>query len=73
VPIHPSTERVAQDRPVLAVLDGVLDRPSDRRRQRDQDRLVALAADPQNPVAVLLAEIAEVRAAGLEDPQPEQP
>ncbi len=41
-------------------------------RQRDQDDLGALAADPQDPVAMLLAEVGDVRAGGLEDPQAEQ-
>jgi hypothetical protein len=39
----------------------------------DQDDLAAFAADPQDPVAVLVAEIADVRARGLEDPQSQQP
>jgi hypothetical protein len=58
--------------PLLSALDGVLDCPGNRRRQRGQDGLVALAANLQDPVAVFLAEVGDVRAAGFEDPQPEQ-
>ena len=47
--------------------------PADRWRQRDLDDLAALAAHAQYPVAVLLAEVSDVRASGLEDPQAEQP
>jgi hypothetical protein len=35
--------------------------------------LGALAAHAQHPVAVLLAEVGDVRAGGFEDPQAEQP
>ena len=43
-------------------------------RQRDKDEsLGALAANAQHPVAVLLAEVGDVRAGGLEDPQAEWP
>jgi hypothetical protein len=52
--------------------DGVVDRAGDRRRQRNQDGLVALTANFQDAVAVHLAEISDVCAAGFEDPQPEQ-
>ena len=41
--------------------------------QRDQHHLGALAAYSQHPVAVLLAEVGDVRAGGFEDPQAEQP
>jgi hypothetical protein len=49
-----------------------VDGPADRGRQRDQDHLGAFAAYAQHPVAVFLAEIADVRAGCLEDPQAEQ-
>jgi hypothetical protein len=67
VPVHPGAAAVEQDRPARAVAG----RPADRWRQRDQDDLGALAAYPQDPVAVLLAEIGDVRAGGVEDPQAE--
>ena len=49
-----------------------VDGPADRWRQRDQDDLGALAAHAQDPVAVFLAEVGDVRAGGLEDPQAQQ-
>ena len=52
--------------------DRPVDGPADRWRQRDQDDLGALAAHAQHPVAVLLAEVGDVRAGGLEDPQAQQ-
>ena len=72
VPVHPGAAAVEQDRPVGAVADGAVDGPADRRRQRDEDDLAALAAHPQDPVAVFLAEVGDVGAAGFEDPQAEQ-
>ena len=72
MPVHPPTGRVTKDRSLLAALGGVLDSAGHRWRQRDQDGLAALAADLQHPVAVFPAEIGDVRAAGLEDPQPGQ-
>jgi hypothetical protein len=39
-----------------------------RGRRRDQDDRGALAAHAQRPVAVLRAEVADVRAGGFEDP-----
>jgi hypothetical protein len=73
MPVHPRAVAVEQDRPGDTVIQGAIDRPADRRRQRYQDDLAAFAADPQDPVAVLLAEIADVRPSGLEDPQAQQP
>ena len=52
-----------------AVCDCPVDGPADGRRQRDQDNLGALAAHAQHPVTVLLPEVGDVRAGGLEDPQ----
>lgn len=43
-----------------------------RGRQWDQDDPGALAAHAQDPVAVLLAEVGDVRAGGFEDLQAEQ-
>ncbi|MEU4712909.1 hypothetical protein AB0F73_04490 [Micromonospora purpureochromogenes] len=72
VPVHPRPEGVAQDRPAVAAVDRPIDCPRYRWRQRDQDDLAALAADPQDPVAVSLTEVADVGTAGIEDPQPEE-
>jgi hypothetical protein len=73
VAVHPCAAPVAQQRPVGSLVDGAVDRASDRGWQRDQHDLGALADHPEHPVAVLLAEVGDVGGAGLEDPQPEQP
>jgi hypothetical protein len=70
VPVHPGAAASARDRPADPGADGAVDRPADRWRQRDQDDLGALAADPQDPVAVLFAEVADVGSDGFEGPQP---
>lgn len=73
VPVHLPAVAVKQDRPAVTVIHGAVDRPADRGGQRNQDDFAAFAADPQDTVAVLLAEIADVRAGGLEGPQSQQP
>ena len=73
MPVHPRAVAGEQDRPGVTVIHGAIDRPADRRRQRNQDDLAAFAADPWYPVAMLFAEVADVSAGGLEDPQAEQP
>jgi hypothetical protein len=55
MPVHPSAVGVEQDRAGQAVTDGGVDGPSDCGWERDEDGLVALAVDLQDPVAVLLA------------------
>jgi hypothetical protein len=72
VPVHPGAAAVEQDRPAHAGSARPVDGPADRWRQRDQDDLGALAAHTEDPVAVLLAEVGDVRAGGLEDPQAQQ-
>jgi hypothetical protein len=72
VAVHPSAAPVAQQRPFGAPVDGAVDCPPDRGRQRDVDDLGALADHPKHSVAVLFTEIGDVGGAGLEDPQPEQ-
>ena len=72
VPVHPGAAAVEQDRPVGAVGDRPVDGPADCWRQRNQDDLGAFAAHAQHSVAVFLAEVGDVRAGGLEDPQAEQ-
>jgi hypothetical protein len=69
VPVHPGAAGAQQDRPAFPGAGRPVDGPADRGRQRDQDHLGALAADPQHPVAVFLAEVGDVRAGGFEDPQ----
>ena len=73
VAVHPGAAGVEQDRPMIAAADGPVDGPPDRWWQRDQDDLAALAAHTQYAVAVLFAQVSDVRAGGLEDPQAEQP
>jgi len=67
--VHARSAVVEQDRAGRPGADGAVDSPPDRRRQRDQDHLAAFAADAQHPVAVLFAEITDICAGGLEDPQ----
>ena len=71
--VHPGAAGVQEDRPADPGACSPVDGPADRGRQRDQDDLGALAAHAQHSVAVLLAEVGDVRAGGLEDPQAEQP
>jgi hypothetical protein len=72
MPVHPGAAAVEQDRPAGPVGDGAVDGPADRRGQRDQDDLGALAARAQDPVTVLLTQITDVSAGGFEDPQSER-
>ncbi len=72
VTIHPGPSATEEDGAARAVAYGPFDGPSHRRRQRYQDDLVALAVDAEDPVAVLLAEVGDVCAGSLKDPQPEQ-
>ncbi len=68
----PSGCRVGpQDGAAAAVADGTVDGPTDRRWQRCEDDLAALAVHFQDAVAVPFAEVLDVGAAGLEDPQAE--
>ncbi len=73
VPVHPGAAAVEQDRPAGPAGGGAVDGPADCRGQRDQDDLGALAADPQDPVAVFLAQVGDAGAGGFEDPQAQQP
>jgi hypothetical protein len=68
VTVHPSSGAVERDRPGYPVSDGSLDRPHYRRRERDEHDPAALADNSQDAVAVFLAEVGDVRPAGLEDP-----
>ena len=72
VAVHSSAERVAQDRTVGAVVGGTFDCPGYCWRQRDQNDLAAFAPHAQDAVAVLFAEVGDVRPARFEDPQSEQ-
>jgi hypothetical protein len=72
VAVHPGAAAVEQDRAAGAGADCPVDGSPDGGRQRDQDDLGAFPAHAQHPVAVLFAEVGDVRAGGLEDPQAEQ-
>jgi hypothetical protein len=71
--VHPGATAVEQGRPAGAAADGLVDSPADRRRQRNQDNLAALAAHTQHPVAVLFTQIGDISPGGFEDAQAEQP
>ena len=70
--VHPGTPGVEQDRPASPGTDRPVDGPPDRWRRRDQDDLGAFTTHAQHPVAVLFAEVGDVSAGRLEDPQAEQ-
>jgi hypothetical protein len=72
MPVHPGSPPVEQDRSYYPASDGAVDRPPDGRRQRHEHDLAALAAYPEHPVAVLLAEIFDIGTRGLEDPKSKQ-
>jgi hypothetical protein len=55
VPVHPGAAGVQQDRPAVPIADRPVDGPANGGRQWDQDDLGALAAYPQDPVAVFLS------------------
>lgn len=67
-PVHPPPPQVEQDWPRGAVTHRVVDGLPDRWRKRHQNDLGAFADDAQHPVPVLLTDIGDVPAAGLEDP-----
>jgi hypothetical protein len=62
---------VEQDRAAGAGANRPVDGAPDGGWQRDQDDLAAFTAHAQHPVAMLFAEIGDIRAGGLEDPQAE--
>ena len=70
--VHPGAVAGAQDWPGAAAVDGAVDSPGHGGWQRHQHYLAALPCDAEHPVAVFLAEVGDVGAGGLEDPQPEQ-
>jgi hypothetical protein len=72
VPVHPGSAAIEQHWTGGSAVHRAVDGPSDGGRQRHEHDLGALAADAQYPVAMLLAQVADVGAGGLEDPQPKQ-
>jgi hypothetical protein len=71
VAVNPGAAAVEQDRAAGAGSYCLVDGAPDGGRQRDQDDLGALAAHAQHLVAVLFAEVGDVRGGGFEDPQAE--
>jgi hypothetical protein len=71
VAVHSRTPAVDQNRPGASA-NSPVDGPPDRGRQRDQHGLGPFAAHAQHPVAVFFAEVADIGAGGLEDPQAQQ-
>ena len=67
MPVHAGPARLSRIGPTVAVVDGAVDGPPDRGRQRDEHDLVALAVHAQDAVAVLLAEVVDVGSGGFED------
>lgn len=72
VPVHPRPVGVAEDRTTVTAVDRSVEGPGHRWWQRDEDDLAALAAYPQDPVAVFLTDVGDVGSASFEDPKPEQ-
>ena len=70
MPIHPSVLAVQQQWSGETFRRGAINYLAHRRRPRDKDDLAALASDA---VAMLFAEVPDVGADGLEDPQAQQP
>ena len=70
--VHPGAAAVEQDRAAVPGSGGSVDGTADRWWQRYLDDLGVLAACAQYPVAVFFAEVGDVCAGGLEDPQAEQ-
>jgi hypothetical protein len=72
-PVEAVAVTASQDRPLVALSDGQVDRPSGPGYERDGGGLVALAHDPQRAMATLDAEVLGVGGTGLADTQPVQP
>lgn len=70
--VHPCGAAVEQDRAAVTACDGAVDGSADRGRQGHLNDLAAFAADPQDPVAVFVTEITDIRAGGFEDPKSQQ-
>ena len=72
VPVQPPAVRGQEHRPFGALADGQVDRSGGPRCERDGDDLAALAGDGQGPVPAFQAQVLDVRAGRLRDPQPVQ-
>jgi hypothetical protein len=69
VPVQPPLVRGQEHRTFDPLADGQVDRAGGPRCQRDGDGLAALAGDGQRPVPALQAQVLDVSAGGLGDPQ----
>jgi len=72
-PVEALAVTAPQDRPVVALTDGQVDRACSPGYERHGGGLVALAHDPQRAMATLDAEVLDVGRTGLADAQPIQP
>jgi hypothetical protein len=68
VPVHPASASVEQDRSLLAVTSGAVDRAPEGGWQWYQCDLGAFAHHAQDAVAALFADVGDIGAAGFEDP-----
>ena len=73
VPVHPGAAGIEQDRPAGPLRYGAVDGPADRRGQRDQDDLGALAAHPQHAVAVFFAQVGDAAPVASKIRRPSSP
>jgi hypothetical protein len=70
VAVHSQTVRPEEDRAFQSFADGQVDRSGGARRERDRDNLAALAQHGEGAVAAFDAELVDVSAECLGDPQP---
>jgi hypothetical protein len=70
VPVQPPAVRGGEQRPLGALAGRQVDRAGGARGERDSDYLAALAGDDQGAVPALQAEVLDVRAGRLGNPQP---
>ena len=73
MPVHPDAAAVKQHRPVRAVCDRPVDGTADGWRQRNQHDLGTFAAHAKHPVAVLPAQVGDVRAGASKIRSPSRP
>ena len=72
VPVQPPPVRGQEHWPAGPFARGQVDRAGGTERERDGDDLAALAGDRQGPVPAFDAQVLDVSAGGLRDPQPVQ-
>jgi hypothetical protein len=73
MPVQLDAAGVEQDRAGDPFTDCLVDGAADRGWERDKDALAAFAEDPEDAVAVFLAEVGDVQAGGFEDAQASSP